>query len=127
LAQSRGDGHRSLVTPERVLSEYNEDLLLNSRCYWVKLQDTSLSQSCFNYDFIPTLNSYWNLIMHEKKDEFFYLHLRIIFRILFEIRFRLALSIWLGAQFCYIYKKWTLGATVVAKDCLFLQEKYFVE
>jgi len=22
---SRGDGHRSLVTPERVLSEYNED------------------------------------------------------------------------------------------------------
>jgi len=24
-AQSRGDGHRSLVTPERVLSEYNED------------------------------------------------------------------------------------------------------
>jgi len=22
----RGDGHRSLVTPERVLSEYNEDL-----------------------------------------------------------------------------------------------------
>jgi len=28
LAQSRGDGHRSLVTPERVLSEYNEDLIL---------------------------------------------------------------------------------------------------
>jgi len=27
LAQSRGDGHRSLVTPERVLSEYNEDLI----------------------------------------------------------------------------------------------------
>jgi len=26
LAQSRGDGHRSLVTPERILSEYNEDL-----------------------------------------------------------------------------------------------------
>jgi len=25
LAQSRGDGHRSLVTPERVLSEYNKD------------------------------------------------------------------------------------------------------
>jgi len=24
LAQSCGDGHRSLVTPERVLSEYNE-------------------------------------------------------------------------------------------------------
>jgi len=23
----RGDGHRSLVTPERVLSEYNEDLI----------------------------------------------------------------------------------------------------
>jgi len=22
-----GDGHRSLVTPERVLSEYNEDLI----------------------------------------------------------------------------------------------------
>jgi len=24
---SLGDGHRSLVTPERVLSEYNEDLI----------------------------------------------------------------------------------------------------
>jgi len=27
LAQCHGDGHRSLVTPERVLSEYNEDLI----------------------------------------------------------------------------------------------------
>jgi len=27
LAQSRGDGYRSLVTLERVLSEYNEDLI----------------------------------------------------------------------------------------------------
>jgi len=27
LAQSLGDGHRSLVTPEKVLSEYNEDLI----------------------------------------------------------------------------------------------------
>jgi len=27
LAQNRGYGHRSLVTPERVLSEYNEDLI----------------------------------------------------------------------------------------------------
>jgi len=27
MAQSRGDGHRSLVSPERVLSEYNEDLI----------------------------------------------------------------------------------------------------
>jgi len=27
LAQSRGDGHRPLVTLERVLSEYNEDLI----------------------------------------------------------------------------------------------------
>jgi len=27
LAQSRRDGHRSLVTPERVLSEYNQDLI----------------------------------------------------------------------------------------------------
>jgi len=27
LAQSRRDGHRSLVTPKRVLSEYNEDLI----------------------------------------------------------------------------------------------------
>jgi len=26
LAQSCGDGHRSLVTPERVFSEYNEEL-----------------------------------------------------------------------------------------------------
>jgi len=28
LAQSHGDGHCSLVTPERVLSEYNEDLIV---------------------------------------------------------------------------------------------------
>jgi len=27
LAQSRGDGHHSLVTPETVLGEYNEDLI----------------------------------------------------------------------------------------------------
>jgi len=27
LAQSREDVHRLLVTPERVLSEYNEDLI----------------------------------------------------------------------------------------------------
>jgi len=27
LAQSRGDGHRLLVTPEKVLSEHNEDLI----------------------------------------------------------------------------------------------------
>jgi len=27
LAQSLGYGHRSLVTPERVLSEYNENLI----------------------------------------------------------------------------------------------------
>jgi len=27
LAQSHGDGHRSLVTLERVLSEYNEDFI----------------------------------------------------------------------------------------------------
>jgi len=27
LAQCRGDGHRSVVTPERVLSEYNKDLI----------------------------------------------------------------------------------------------------
>jgi len=27
LAQSRGDGNRSLVIPERVLSEYNEGLI----------------------------------------------------------------------------------------------------
>jgi len=28
LAQSLGDGHLSLVTLERVLSEYNEDLII---------------------------------------------------------------------------------------------------
>jgi len=28
LTQSRGDGHHSLVTPERVLNEYNKDLIL---------------------------------------------------------------------------------------------------
>jgi len=44
LAQSRGDGHRSLVTPEMVLSEYNKDLIfiflkhhcrnINMRFFW---------------------------------------------------------------------------------------------
>jgi len=29
LAQSRGDGHRSLMISERVLSEYNEDLIFD--------------------------------------------------------------------------------------------------
>jgi len=33
LAQSRGVGHRSLVTPERVLSEYNEVSL----SFWVRI------------------------------------------------------------------------------------------
>jgi len=28
LAQSRGDGHRSLLTPEKVLSDNKEDLIL---------------------------------------------------------------------------------------------------
>jgi len=36
LAQSRGDGHRSLVTSERVLSECNEDLILISTVYQLK-------------------------------------------------------------------------------------------
>jgi len=29
LAQSRGDGHHSLVTSERVLSKYNKDLIFD--------------------------------------------------------------------------------------------------
>jgi len=33
LAQSRGDGHHSLVTPERVLSEYNKDLIFFLKIY----------------------------------------------------------------------------------------------
>jgi len=41
LAQSREDGHRSLVTPEGVLSEYNEDLIL-SNCFKV----TILAEIC---------------------------------------------------------------------------------
>jgi len=32
LVQSRGVGHRSLVTPERVLSEYNEDFIFIIIC-----------------------------------------------------------------------------------------------
>jgi len=38
LAQSRGDGHRSLVTPERGLSEYNEDLIFFGRALEIYLQ-----------------------------------------------------------------------------------------
>jgi len=35
LAQSREDGYRSLATPERVLSAYNEDLIffINIFCF----------------------------------------------------------------------------------------------
>jgi len=32
LAQTRGDVHRSLMTPERVLSEYNEDFIFFVNC-----------------------------------------------------------------------------------------------
>jgi len=39
LAQSRGDGHRSLVTRERVLSEYNKDLI-----FLVKLPPALITQ-----------------------------------------------------------------------------------
>jgi len=37
LAQSRGDGHRSLVTPERVFSEYNVYLIFFEQLHmlWV--------------------------------------------------------------------------------------------
>jgi len=31
LAQSHRDGHRSLVTPEWVLSKYNEDLIFRNK------------------------------------------------------------------------------------------------
>jgi len=34
LVQNHGDGHRSLVTPERVLSEYNEDLIFFLIIHW---------------------------------------------------------------------------------------------
>jgi len=40
LAQSRGDGHRSLVTPERVLSEYNKDLFLLFFCLYEYSNDS---------------------------------------------------------------------------------------
>jgi len=39
LAQSRGDGHRSLVTPERVLSKYNKDLIFFETCLKPKVRD----------------------------------------------------------------------------------------
>jgi len=38
MAQSCGDEHRSLVTPERVLSEYNEDFL-SVQCFIVNKLD----------------------------------------------------------------------------------------
>jgi len=38
LAQSRGDEHRSLVTPERVLSEYNEDLIIFVSLHFMEFQ-----------------------------------------------------------------------------------------
>jgi len=35
LAQSHGDGHRSLVTPKRILSKYNEGFIL----FWIGKKD----------------------------------------------------------------------------------------
>jgi len=50
LVQSRGDGHRSLVTPERVLNEYNENLDF----FWsIKIEKlhcrSNILQSNFHY------------------------------------------------------------------------------
>jgi len=45
-AQSREDGHRSLVTPERVLSEYNEDLILILICYFNCLDSAHVRKGC---------------------------------------------------------------------------------
>jgi len=41
LAQSRGDGYRSLVTPERVSSEYNQNLIF---CI-LDVEDVNLSKN----------------------------------------------------------------------------------
>jgi len=38
LVQSCGDGHRSLVTPKRVLSDYNEDVFLKSEMECIRRQ-----------------------------------------------------------------------------------------
>jgi len=42
LAQSRGDGHRSLMTPERVLSKYNKVLIFDLTFFWLKYEKYSL-------------------------------------------------------------------------------------
>jgi len=44
LAQSCGDGHRSLVTHKRVLSEYNEDLIFFS--FFLLLEQIIFSSDC---------------------------------------------------------------------------------
>jgi len=44
LAQRRGDRHRSLVTPERVLSGYNEDLIFLN-CEYFRLLGIVIHQN----------------------------------------------------------------------------------
>jgi len=46
LAQSRGDGHRSLVTPKRELSEYNEDLIMIFFYYHPSLRIEQVTYIC---------------------------------------------------------------------------------
>jgi len=46
LAQSYGDGHRSLVTPQKVLSEYNEDFLF--LIWWIIVDNWSLKLKSFD-------------------------------------------------------------------------------
>jgi len=58
LTQSRGDGHRSLVTPERVLSEYNKDLIFYIPRYKNKPAATQHQISrCRYLEFYPQRNT----------------------------------------------------------------------
>jgi len=47
LAQSRRIGHRSLMTPKRVLSKYNEDLISFCTCYLLVYLSRSLGHELF--------------------------------------------------------------------------------
>jgi len=53
LAQSRGDGHHSLVTPERVLSKYKEDFIWFMAIFLSYLEYTWFTPS---YKLIVTKN-----------------------------------------------------------------------
>jgi len=55
LAQSHGDGHRSLVTPERIFSKYNKDLIF---FYDLTNNHLRLLSVLTNWKYLKLINKY---------------------------------------------------------------------